>query len=68
MLLSTDASALSGTVTIADPMKSGETYHLKMRVWDKNKAENELTAEVDIAVGKQRAEEGYFTVPFKVGS
>lgn len=45
-----DASALRGTVTVGDPMKAGETYHMKMRVWDKTKPENELTAEVDIVV------------------
>jgi hypothetical protein len=46
----TDAAILRGTVTVGDPMKAGETYHVKMRVWDKNKLENELTAEVDIVV------------------
>ena len=46
----TDASILRGAVTIGDPMKSGETYHLQMRVWDKSKLENELTADVDIVV------------------
>jgi hypothetical protein len=46
----TDAAILRGSVTVGEPMKSGETYHLKMRVWDKTKPENELTAEVDIAV------------------
>jgi hypothetical protein len=46
----TDAAALRGSVTVGDPMTSGETYHLKMRVWDKIKPENELTAEVDIVV------------------
>ena len=45
-----DASVLRGTVTVGDPMKAGETYHMKMRVWDKTKPENELTAEVDIVV------------------
>jgi hypothetical protein len=45
-----DAAVLRGSVTVGDPMKSGETYHLKMRVWDKTKPENELTAEVDIVV------------------
>jgi hypothetical protein len=45
-----DASILRGTVTVADPMKSGETYLIQMRVWDKNKPESELTAEVDIVV------------------
>jgi predicted small secreted protein len=45
-----DASIIRGTVTIGDPMKSGETYHVKMRVWDKNKPETELVAEVDLVV------------------
>ena len=45
-----DASVLRGSVTIGDPMKSGETYHLKLRVWDKGKPESELTADVDIVV------------------
>jgi hypothetical protein len=31
-------------------MKAGETYHVKIRAWDKNKPGNELTAEVDIVV------------------
>jgi hypothetical protein len=46
----TDASALRGTVTIGNPMESGETYHTKMRVWDKNNPANEITAEVDLKV------------------
>ena len=45
-----DASALRGTVTVGDPMKAGETYHFKIHIWDKNKPENELTAEADIDV------------------
>lgn len=45
-----DAAILRGTVTVADPMKAGETYHVKMHIWDKNKPENELTAEVDLVV------------------
>jgi hypothetical protein len=46
----TDASILRGSLTVGAPMKSGETYHLKTRIWDKTKPENELTAEVDIVV------------------
>jgi len=46
----TDASVLRGTVTVAQPMKAGETYHIKMRIWDKNKTESEIIAEVDIEV------------------
>jgi hypothetical protein len=45
-----DAAILRGTVTVGDPMRSGETYHVKMRVWDKNKPANEINAEVDIVV------------------
>lgn len=46
----TDAAILRGAVTVGEPMKSGETYHMQMRVWDKSKPENELTADVDIVV------------------
>jgi len=45
-----DAAVLRGTVTVGTPMRSGETYHVRMRVWDKNKFENEIVAEVDIDV------------------
>jgi len=45
-----DASVLRGTITIGNPMVSGQTYHAKMRIWDKVKPENELTAEVDLNV------------------
>lgn len=45
-----DASVLRGTVTVGQPMKSGETYHFKMRVWDKVNTKNELTANVDLVV------------------
>ena len=50
MTTATDAAIIRGTVTVGEPMKAGETYHVKMRVWDKNKPENELTAEVDLVV------------------
>lgn len=45
-----DASVLEGTITVGNPMKSGETYHAKMRIWDKIKPENEITVDVDIVV------------------
>ncbi|PZR41664.1 MAG: hypothetical protein DI538_00410 [Azospira oryzae] len=45
-----DAAVLRGTITIGTPMVTGETYHVKMRVWDKIKPESELTAEVDFTV------------------
>jgi hypothetical protein len=46
----TDAAILRGTVTIGNPMRSGETYDVKMRIWDKNKPENEIVAEVQLVV------------------
>ncbi len=46
----TDASALRGTITVGEPMKSGEKYHVKMKVWDKNNPESVINAEVDIVV------------------
>lgn len=46
----TDAAILRGTVTVGSPMKSGGKYHVRMHVWDKNKTENEINAEVDIVV------------------
>ena len=46
----TDASVLRGTVTVGAPMKSAEVYHVKMKVWDKNKTDNEINAEIDIVV------------------
>jgi hypothetical protein len=45
-----DAAILRGTVTVGAPMKSGETYHVQMRIWDKNKTDNVINAEVDIKV------------------
>jgi hypothetical protein len=45
-----DASVLRGTITVGDPMTVGETYSVKVKVWDKNKPENELTAEVNLVV------------------
>jgi hypothetical protein len=44
------ASVLRGTVTVGNPMQAGQTYHVKMRIWDKNKAESEIVAEVDLDV------------------
>jgi hypothetical protein len=31
-------------------MAAGETYHVKMRVWDKVKADNEINIEADLVV------------------
>ncbi|SEW35800.1 hypothetical protein SAMN05428988_4394 [Chitinophaga sp. YR573] len=48
--LPADASELRGDITIAQPMVAGETYHVKVRIWDKVKTDNELTAEADLVV------------------
>jgi hypothetical protein len=45
-----DASVLRGTVTVGNPMKSGEKYHCKIRVFDKNNAEAEIVSELDFTV------------------
>lgn len=46
----TDAAIIRGTVTVGPPMRSTESYHAKMFVWDKNKPGKEITAEVDLVV------------------
>jgi hypothetical protein len=45
-----DARMLRGKVRVGDPMKRGETYHVKMRVWDHNKPENEIITEADFMI------------------
>ncbi|MFM8911835.1 MAG: hypothetical protein ACKOE6_02800 [Flammeovirgaceae bacterium] len=37
-----EASVLRATVTVGSPMQSGQTYHCKVRVFDKQKAESEI--------------------------
>ncbi|MEO6980088.1 MAG: hypothetical protein ABI113_16985 [Mucilaginibacter sp.] len=44
------ATELRGDIIIARPMVAGETYHVKVRVWDKVKASNELNIEADLVV------------------
>jgi predicted small secreted protein len=44
------ATELRGSITVAKPMAAGETYHVKVRIWDKVKADNELIAETDLVV------------------
>lgn len=44
-----DASVLRGSVTVATPMQAGETYHCKVRVFDKN-SEAEIVSELDFTV------------------
>jgi hypothetical protein len=45
-----DAAILRGTITVGAPMKSGETYHAKMKIWDKLKPESVINLEVDLVV------------------
>lgn len=44
-----DGKVMRGSVTVADPMKSGETYHCKIRVFDKN-SDAEIVSELDFKV------------------
>ncbi len=44
-----DASVLRGSVTVGNPMTSGETYHCKIRVFDKN-SDAEIVSELDFKV------------------
>lgn len=45
-----NATELRGDITIARPMVTGETYHIKVHIWDKVKADNELNIEADLVV------------------
>jgi hypothetical protein len=44
-----DASVMRGSVTIGEPMVSGQTYHCKIRVFDKN-SKAEIVSELDFKV------------------
>jgi len=44
------ATELRGTITVANPMASWQTYHVKMHIWDKVTAGNEVNAEADLVV------------------
>ena len=44
------ATELRGDISIGKPMVSGQTYHVKVRIWDKVKADNEVNAEADLVV------------------
>ena len=45
-----DAAVLRGTITAGRPMQVGETYHAKMKIYDKLKPESEIVAQVDFVV------------------
>ena len=43
-----DARTLQAYLTTGNPMVVGETYHLHVRFFDKNKKESEIVADVDL--------------------
>ncbi len=43
-----EAKTLQASLNTGDPMVVGETYHLYVRFYDKNKKENEIVANVDL--------------------
>jgi hypothetical protein len=45
---SSDAKTLQGQLNTGDPMIVGETYHLSVRFYDKNKKDNEIVANIDL--------------------
>jgi hypothetical protein len=45
-----EAKTLQAQLNTGEPMIVGETYHLNVRFFDKNKKENEIVANVDIVV------------------
>jgi len=44
------ASELRGDITVAKPMMAGQTYHVKARIWDKIKPDNEVNIETNLVV------------------
>lgn len=44
------ATLLTATLTTGSPMLVGETYHLNVRFFDKNKKENEIVSNVDLVM------------------
>jgi hypothetical protein len=46
----TEAKTLQAQLNTGEPMLPGETYHLNVRFFDKNKKENEIVANVDVVM------------------
>lgn len=44
------ATELRGTISVGKPMESGQTYHVKLHIWDKVTPKNEINAEVNLVV------------------
>jgi len=47
---SEDASVLRAIVTVGSPMEAGQSYHCKIRVFDKNNPTSEIVSEMDFKV------------------
>ena len=45
-----ETKSLNATLTTGDPMVVGETYHLYVRFFDKQKKESEIVSNVDIVI------------------
>jgi hypothetical protein len=45
-----DASIMRGSLTIGEPMEAGNTYKMKVIIWDKKKPQNKIESEVPIHV------------------
>jgi hypothetical protein len=44
------ASIIRGSITVGEPMESGSTYDVLMRIWDKNKPENQVMVTMELVV------------------
>ncbi|WP_462221385.1 hypothetical protein [Ferruginibacter sp.] len=44
------AASLKATLTTGSPMLAGETYHLNVQFFDKNKKESEIVSDVDLVM------------------
>ena len=49
-VLKENSGKLRAQLNTGDPMRVGETYHLLVRFYDKNKKENEIVADADIVM------------------
>ena len=47
-----EAKTLQASLNTGEPMAIGETYHLSVRFFDKNKKENEIVSNVDLVVNE----------------
>ena len=50
--IAAEAKTLQASLNTGEPMIIGETYHLSVRFYDKNKKENEIVSNVDLVVNE----------------